>query len=577
MRAEEIEGLIEAYSKVHETPEVLNEGTEQLDELSYAARRELAGLRGLAGRAAVPLAGVATWADTSDQERAAAQHLKRTGVRPGELYRPSDVDAQGRPKPGAKPQLDRLTSGAKPTRQVQNQIDKNERDRRTMNPGDYFGTNPEKPKPSPGPTGSPGPGSNRPGPSGTPGGTPSNVISAKNIAGQSQKVTVGRKYGATLGGQKGNVTYDASGKRTFVADKPSTAAEKPTTSPASDKPTTPSTPTAKPSAMDQWRAANPKLAAAADEKARIRGTAQTDNPLMKDMRSKMSMTPSVQSPTLAKDLGKGSGNQSLLDNPNSAKAAPPKPAATSAPKPVNTKSTAGPKFNPNASAPPEDLIKKTAAVAATSTPKPVGPMKKETQLFHTDLFDLVKGHLLDEGYVETEQNAIAMMANMSEEWRQSIINEISKELATKAFADRATREFESDSDNPKDFTKSGESKADKTKDRIVKKYGKKAGNEAEKAAERGIYGHNKYSEAQEREEEKKKSTKKEGIELEDILALNRRMERVYEAQRARENPEDHDKEEKRKYEPVRGEKTPMPPRGDKRREDFEKWYRANVR
>ena len=50
-----------------------------------------------------------------------------------------------------------------------------------------------------------------------------------------------------------------------------------------------------------------------------------------------------------------------------------------------------------------------------------------------------------------------------------------------------------------------------------------------------------------------------------------------EAQAARENPEGHDREEKKKYAPVRGERTPMPPRGDKRREDFEKWYAANVR
>ena len=42
-----------------------------------------------------------------------------------------------------------------------------------------------------------------------------------------------------------------------------------------------------------------------------------------------------------------------------------------------------------------------------------------------------------------------------------------------------------------------------------------------------------------------------------------------ESQQARENPE--------KYEPVRCEKTPMPPRGDKRREDFEKWYAAQRR
>ena len=42
------------------------------------------------------------------------------------------------------------------------------------------------------------------------------------------------------------------------------------------------------------------------------------------------------------------------------------------------------------------------------------------------------------------------------------------------------------------------------------------------------------------------------------------------------NPEKGEKEAK-KYAPVRGEKTPMPPRGNKRREDFEKWYAANVK
>ena len=47
---------------------------------------------------------------------------------------------------------------------------------------------------------------------------------------------------------------------------------------------------------------------------------------------------------------------------------------------------------------------------------------------------------------------------------------------------------------------------------------------------------------------------------------------VNEAQHARENPEKYEREQEKKYAPVRGEKTPMPPRGDKRREDFEKWY-----
>jgi hypothetical protein len=52
---------------------------------------------------------------------------------------------------------------------------------------------------------------------------------------------------------------------------------------------------------------------------------------------------------------------------------------------------------------------------------------------------------------------------------------------------------------------------------------------------------------------------------------------VDEAQEARNNPEKYEREQSKKSAPVRGERTPMPPRGDKRREDFEKWYAANVR
>ena len=57
---------------------------------------------------------------------------------------------------------------------------------------------------------------------------PSNVISAINTAGNKQKVTVGRKYAATLGGKAGNVTYDASGKRTWnELEKPKSASTSP--------------------------------------------------------------------------------------------------------------------------------------------------------------------------------------------------------------------------------------------------------------------------------------------------------------------------------------------------------------
>ena len=40
-----------------------------------------------------------------------------------------------------------------------------------------------------------------------------------------------------------------------------------------------------------------------------------------------------------------------------------------------------------------------------------------------DLYDLVLEHLIQEGYAETEEAATVIMANMSEEWREEIINQ----------------------------------------------------------------------------------------------------------------------------------------------------------
>ena len=42
---------------------------------------------------------------------------------------------------------------------------------------------------------------------------------------------------------------------------------------------------------------------------------------------------------------------------------------------------------------------------------------KETK----DSFDIIKGHLIDEGYANTEEAALVIMANMSEEWKSEII------------------------------------------------------------------------------------------------------------------------------------------------------------
>jgi hypothetical protein len=137
---------------------------------------------------------------------------------------------------------------------------------------------------------------------------------------------------------------------------------------------------------------------------------------MKGMPGKRPMTPSVQSPTLAKDLGKGSGNQSLLNNPNASKAAPPKatPTPTAAPKPATTPAAG-------------NTLSQTAAAVSKPTAFSPTPAAKSTLkkpiVSSFDMFDVVKGYLIGEGYADTEEAALAIMINMSEEWKQSIIEE----------------------------------------------------------------------------------------------------------------------------------------------------------
>ena len=206
------------------------------------------------------------------------------------------------------------------------------------------------------------------------------------------------EQGATAAGMRvAGKMADIRGSQTPGSQTPkttSTTSSSPRPSGSSSKPAAPAKPFVKQTGdkakdMATWAKANPKLAAAAAEKSRIRGTQQTDNPLMKDMRSKLPMnSPSVQSPAVAK---LGAGHQSLVKNPNAFKAAPPKPAA----KPAST----------------------PAAKPAKRTPTQI----RQGIYSGVDIFDLVKGYLLDEGYAETEENALVIMTNMSEEWRDEIV------------------------------------------------------------------------------------------------------------------------------------------------------------
>ena len=62
-------------------------------------------------------------------------------------------------------------------------------------------------------------------------------------------------------------------------------------------------------------------------------------------------------------------------------------------------------------------------VKGIADPRTYVPQKKKAQKEEFDIFDVVLEHLVAEGYADTNQAALAIMANMSEEWKQSILEE----------------------------------------------------------------------------------------------------------------------------------------------------------
>ena len=120
--------------------------------------------------------------------------------------------------------------------------------------------------------------------------------------------------------------------------------------------------------------------------------------------------------------------------------APSQIAAASAGKPVPSGTALGSAANPQVRAALNLPAKPSLAAPAASTPPAASPQSAtaskpaKKQLTPTqmrqgisasfDPFDVVMGYLIDEGYAETEQAAVVIMANMSEEWRQSIVEAV---------------------------------------------------------------------------------------------------------------------------------------------------------
>jgi len=87
----------------------------------------------------------------------------------------------------------------------------------------------------------------------------------------------------------------------------------------------------------------------------------------------------------------------------------------------------------------------TSEKPTVKKPSPTKPISQ--RLFQSvDLFDIIKGHLLDEGFADTEEAALAIMTNMSEEWREQILDEATIRSVTSPSGKRIYKSPEYSSD-----------------------------------------------------------------------------------------------------------------------------------
>ena len=64
---------------------------------------------------------------------------------------------------------------------------------------------------------------------------------------------------------------------------------------------------------------------------------------------------------------------------------------------------------------------KDIPVSREPSPEEKAKARKALKLKESDLYDIILSHLLDEGYADTEQAAEAIMVNMGEKWRETIV------------------------------------------------------------------------------------------------------------------------------------------------------------
>ncbi len=186
-----------------------------------------------------------------------------------------------------------------------------------------------------------------------------------------------------------------------------------------------------------WALANPKLAAASAERERTRGTSATTNPLMKDMKSRLpAPAPAPVSKPTSPAPQSTSTPQSLQ-----------KPQSTiQQQKPTTSPIPSKPQQSPPTLTPQQQNIYKQA-YANRNNPLAKGRIQSELNKLTPEQkkqfqqyaqaqgqgndwsgyrFEqtIIMNHLISEGYADTPQSAYAIMESMSEEWKESIIEDL---------------------------------------------------------------------------------------------------------------------------------------------------------
>lgn len=170
----------------------------------------------------------------------------------------------------------------------------------------------------------------------------------------------------------------------------------------------------------EWAKANPKLAAAETERQRTRGTAQTTNPMMGGMTSRMPQaTPTSKTPT--------------------APSAPTKSTTpTLTPQQQSLyKQAYSNRNNPLAKGRIQSELNKMTPEQRKLFQQYAQSQGQEGDWSGYKFESYILKHLIDEGYATSEKAAIKIMENMSETWMESILNESPLEGLLRIFNPKA--------------------------------------------------------------------------------------------------------------------------------------------